>query len=280
MLNNIFAGLRLSTVCRPTLLPCTKVGRLRAFRRYHLIEISIDYFRCNKNSYNLWSVPCGSNRENRPGGVLTREQFLLVEMRIVAALRLEGVSDGDIVERVKQENLFQYPTERMLGNRAQVCLRRLDAVKLDDAECAARGVDSAVAEQAAVKIVELIAHGTPDQAAQSNLYAMICRYDLVREFMLVEIGERMAGFDYAYTDVDLNAFMTRFQVEHADAREWSDATVYRIKGTLRQILRNSGLMPTRQLKTLTPLFVDPDVEDAITALGDATVLTAFNGQVM
>ena len=214
------------------------------------------------------------------GGVLTREQFLLVEMRIVAALRLEGVSDGDIIARVKQENLFQYPTERMLADRARVCLRRLDAVKLDDSECAARGIDPATADQAATKITELIAHGAPDQAAQANLYTMICRYDLVREFMLVEIGERMAGFDYAYTDVDLNAFMTRFQVEHADAREWSDATVYRIKATLRQILRNVGLMPTRQLKTLTPVLIDLDVEDAITALGDAAALTAFNGQVM
>lgn len=214
------------------------------------------------------------------GGVLTREQFLLVEMRIVAALRLEGVSDEQIVERVKQENLFQYPTERMLGNRAQVCLHRLDAVKLDATECAARGIDQAAAEHAATRIAELIAHGAPDQAAQANLYTMICRYDLMREFMLDEIGERMASFDYSYTDVDLNAFMTRFQVEHADARSWSDSTVYRIKSTLRQCLRNTGLVTARTLKTLTPLLVDADVEDAITALGDAAVLTAFNGQVM
>ena len=41
------------------------------------------------------------------GGVLTREQFLLPEMRIVAALRLDGVSDDDIIARVKHDNLFQ-----------------------------------------------------------------------------------------------------------------------------------------------------------------------------
>ena len=214
------------------------------------------------------------------GGVLTREQFLLVEMRIVAALRLKGVGDEQIVERVQQENLFQYPTERMLANRARVCLHRLDAVMPAASECAQRGIDEAVAAQAAQQITQLIATGSPEQAAQANLYAMMCRYDLMREFIQVEIGERMASYDYAYTDVDLNAFMTRFQVEHAGAREWSDATVYRIKGTLRQCLRNAGLMPTRQLKTLTPLLLDPDVEDAIRALGDTPAVAALTGQVM
>ena len=60
------------------------------------------------------------------GGALTREQFLLPEMRIVASLRQQGVDDASIVDRVKSENLFQYPTERILSNRAGMCLRRLD----------------------------------------------------------------------------------------------------------------------------------------------------------
>ena len=51
------------------------------------------------------------------GGVLTREQFLPHEMRIVAALRMQGASDEQVSVRVKSENLFQYPTERMVANR-------------------------------------------------------------------------------------------------------------------------------------------------------------------
>lgn len=75
------------------------------------------------------------------GGVLTREQFLPHEMRIVAALRMQGASDEQVIVRVKSENLFQYPTERMVANRATVCLRRLDAIVPTDAVCAARGID-------------------------------------------------------------------------------------------------------------------------------------------
>ena len=214
------------------------------------------------------------------GGVLTREQFLLPEMRIVAALRLDGVSDDEIIARVKRDNLFQYPTERMLANRVSVCLRRFDAVKLDEAECAARGIDKDTADQAVVRIMDLIANGMPDQAAQANLFAMMCRYTIVRELIQVEIGERMASFDYTFTDIDLNAFVTRFQVEHAEAVKWSEATLVRIKGTLRQILRSAGFKASQRTDALQPLLLDPDVEQAIRDLGDMDAVAALTGQVM
>ena len=63
------------------------------------------------------------------GGSLTREQFLLRELRIVADLRTQGVPDDQIIQRVQRENLFQYRTERMLADRARVCLQRLDALE-------------------------------------------------------------------------------------------------------------------------------------------------------
>ena len=190
------------------------------------------------------------------------------------------MSDDDIIARVKHDNLFQYPTERMLANRASVCLRRFDAVALDEAQCTARGIDKDAADQAVMRIMDLIANGMPDQAAQANLFAMMCRYTMVRELIQVEIGERMANFDYTFTDVDLNAFVTRFQVEHAEAAKWSDATLGRIKSTLRQILRGAGFKASQRTDALQPLLLDPDVEQAIRDLGDMDALAALTGQVM
>lgn len=213
------------------------------------------------------------------GGVLTREQFLLAEMRIVSRLRLQGANDEAIVERIKRENLFQYPTERMLSNRAVACLRRLDALAPDEAECAQRRIDPQVAAQAAQTITELIAAGTPTQAAQANMYAMMCRYDLIDEFMKVEIGERMACLDYTFTRVDLGAFFTRFQVEHADAAKWADSTIVRIKSTVMGCLLQVGLLAPRS-EDLHPVFLDPDLQNAIETLGDAAAIQAFAGQVM
>jgi len=219
--------------------------------------------------------------------VLTREQFLPHEMRIVAALRMQGASDEQVIVRVKSENLFQYPTERMVANRATVCLRRLDAMVPTDAVCAARGIDPNTAVEAASSLTSLMASGAPTQADQAIFYSMICRYDIVRELVLVEVGERLQNFDYAFTAVDLNAFMTRFTTEYPDAARWTEATVKRIKGslrqTLRQTLRHAGLIGEGQgpeSERLSPLFLDSDVERALVQLGEQSLIAALTGRAV
>ena len=213
--------------------------------------------------------------------MLTREQFLPHEMRIVAALRMQGASDEQVIVRVKSENLFQYPTERMVANRATVCLRRFDAMVPTDAVCAARGIDPNTAVEAASSLTSLMASGTPTQADQA--YSMICRYDIVRELVLVEVGERLQNFDYAFTAVDLNAFMTRFTTEYPDAARWTEATVKRIKGSLRQTLRHAGLIGEGQgpeSERLSPLFLDSDVERALVQLGEQSLIAALTGRAV
>ena len=41
-------------------------------------------------------------------GQITREQFLFYEMRTTAKLLSSGLSDKEIIEKIIQENLFQY----------------------------------------------------------------------------------------------------------------------------------------------------------------------------
>ena len=54
-------------------------------------------------------------------GGLTREQFLYHETKTVAKLMAdESLSDEEIVNRVVEENLFQFPTERMIKNIVNV----------------------------------------------------------------------------------------------------------------------------------------------------------------
>ena len=62
---------------------------------------------------------------------LTREQFLFYEMRITAKLKYEGLDEESIVARITEENLFQYPTERMVRRIAQTCIHRLNALNSD-----------------------------------------------------------------------------------------------------------------------------------------------------
>ena len=136
---------------------------------------------------------------NLEGACITREQFLLREMRVACQLRLDGIGNDEIVEKVKADNLIQYPTERMVGNIARVCCKRIDAVDSD-------------------QIVHIIASGMHDASAQANLYAMMCTYPLVRDFMENEVGRRFAELDYQLGPVEMGAYITRLQTELRIAR--------------------------------------------------------------
>lgn len=53
----------------------------------------------------------------------TREQFLFYETRATARLICEGLSEEEAVNRIMEENLFQYPTEKSVGRMARACVR-------------------------------------------------------------------------------------------------------------------------------------------------------------
>lgn len=193
------------------------------------------------------------------GAYITREQFLMREMRLACQLRLEGLTDEEIVARIKDENLIQYPTERMVGNIAQVCVKRMNAVDSEE-------------------IVRIIATGSPEASAQANLYAMMCTYPLVRDFMVNEVGRRYAEFDYALGSMEMNAYITRIQVEYPNIAELSDATLKKIKQVLRKCLIECGMLASARATRLDTSILDFDVQNAIQAKGDHEALSAFDAQ--
>ena len=104
-------------------------------------------------------------------GVITREQFLFYEMRTTARLVEEKLTDAEIADRICNENLFQYPTEKSVRQMAFTCIRRLKA--LDDPV-----------------LVSAVAAQPSDVAKQICLYAMMKQYRLVWDFMVTVIGEK------------------------------------------------------------------------------------------
>ena len=181
------------------------------------------------------------------------------EMRVACQLREEGLDDEAIIERIKDENLIQYPTERMVGNIARVCVKRMNAVESE-------------------RIVHIIATGLPEAAAQANLYAMMCAYPLVRDFMVNEVGRRYREYDLALGQMEMNAYMTRLEAAYDNIAEVSDGTIGKIKQVLRKGLIECGMLENARSDRLEPIFMDFDVRDAIADKGDMEALAAFNVQ--
>lgn len=190
-------------------------------------------------------------------GGLTREQFLFYEIRITAGFYLGGFTVAEAISRIKKDNLFQYPTERMIPSITRACYRRLDA--LGNRELA-----------------EDLASAPAEIAKQINLYAMMRYNRLVWDFMTTVVGEKFRDQDFAFSRRDINVFFTRLQEQNDNVASWSENTVNKIKGVLIKSLVETGFLDSVRAETLNPVFLSEELEKGIRANEDYDALIAFN----
>jgi Txe/YoeB family toxin of Txe-Axe toxin-antitoxin module len=190
-------------------------------------------------------------------GTLTAEQFLFYEMRIVSKQYLEKKSIEEIIACIRRDNLFQYPTERMIIRMARACYKRL--VALDNE-----------------KLVYEVANAPVEVAKQINLYAMMRYNRLVREFMEGVIGEKYRLQDFSYTKKDINMFFSRLQEQNDDVATWSEQTIMKLKQVLNKCLIETGMLDSARDTTLNPILISEELETGIRENNDLTALAAFN----
>jgi len=190
-------------------------------------------------------------------GTLTAEKFLFYEMRIVSKLYLEDKSIEEIIAYVKQENLFQYPTEKKISKLTRACYKRITALAND-------------------KLVYELANAPIDVAKQINLYAMMCYNRLVREFMVDLIGEKYCQHDFSYTKKDINVFFTRLQEQNDYIAAWSEQTIGKLKQVLTKCLIETEMLDNFNAGELNPILISAELENGIRENNDLTALAAFN----
>ena len=189
--------------------------------------------------------------------VITREQFLFYETRTTAKLLIEGNKRGDVVQRIVEENLFQYPTERSVKRMALTCLQRLDALK-----------DGS--------LVQAIACQPSNVAKQICLYAMMRQYRLVWDFMLTVIGDKYKKLDNSFSKADLNIFFMRLQEQDDGVASWSDSTITKLKQVFQKLLIDNEYLDRINADHINPVLISSVLENAIRAAGQEIALPAFN----
>lgn len=190
-------------------------------------------------------------------GGLTREQFLFYEIRIVAKLILQGYSRDEILEKVREDNLFQFPTERMINNMVGTCFKRIDA--LDSEE-----------------LVYQLANAPADTAKQINLYAIMKYNRIVWDFMTTVIGEKFRTQEFEYSKKDLNVFFMQLQEQNEQIAEWSELTIRKIKQVLNRMLIECDYLESNRSTQLNLVNIEPELEMEIRAKNDLAALPAFN----
>lgn len=189
--------------------------------------------------------------------VITREQFLFYETRSTAKLLDAGLSREEATYRIIKDNLFQYPTNRMLKRMALCCIQRLEGLNDET-------------------LVRQIATGAFDTAKQICLYAMMRQYRLVAEFMMTIIGEKYRMRDFSFGRIDVNAFFMRLQEQDDAVATWSDATIAKCKQVLLKLLVENEYLDNTKSERLNPVLLCSVLENAILGNGDKAFLPAFN----
>jgi len=190
-------------------------------------------------------------------GCLTAEQFLFYEMRIVSKQYLAGQPIEEIIEYIKKDNLFQYPTERQVSRLARACYKRLLALDNE-------------------KLVYEVASAPTDVAKQINLYSMMRYNRLVWEFMTGLVGEKYRQQDLSYTRRDVNVFFSRLQEQNDDIAIWREQTITKLKQVLTKCLIETEMLDSVKDTALNPIFISSELEIGIRENNDLTALSAFN----
>lgn len=190
-------------------------------------------------------------------GQITREQFLFFEMRIAAKLVLDGLEEDQIIERIVDENLFQFPTERSTKGMARTCVRRLACLEDDD-------------------LVRAIALQPADDAKQICLYAMMKQYRIIWDFMVSVIGAKYQRQDFTYSRRDINVFFLQLQEQDDVVASWAESTIKKIASVISKILIENEYIDNGRATKLNPVLISPVLENAIRAAGEERVLPVFN----
>ena len=180
------------------------------------------------------------------------------EMRIVARLYKNGLSNAEITDTVYRDNLFQYPTERVITKNCRAALNRLACIACSQT------------------LLDMLAQGDTQQAKQAALVAMMCQSRLLAEFMTDVIGEKYRAFDLTLTSKDVNVFFACLGEKDEAVAAWSPETVKRIKSVLMNVLRENGYLEKIGSTRLCPVQISDEFERALRAAGMQRFLPAFN----
>lgn len=188
---------------------------------------------------------------------ITREQFLFHEVRTTAKLLNEGNADTDVINKIVNDNLFQYPTEKSVKRMAKACIRRLKSMKDES-------------------LISAIATQPTETSRQICLYAFMTDYKLVWDFMIKVVGEKYRTLDMHFTKVDVNIFMNGLIEQNPVMAGWSSETVSKIKQVLLKTLVENEYLDSIKAEELKPVWLNSILENSIRASGQLDVLHAFN----
>lgn len=186
---------------------------------------------------------------------LTGASFLVYELKQVLKLKMQGLSDKKIKEKVIEDNLFEYQVKASLKRSLPSVIRRANT--LDET------LQQMVLERE-LEVVKVI-----------NLYAIMKTDKLFFEFMYEVIKEKLDANNYLLEKKDLNVFFTTKAEQDEKMANWTELTVNKLKQVYMKLLYEAGLLRDKKSGELIRLLFDQEIKNHLIRIGDTPYLKAM-----
>ncbi|MGI6468343.1 MAG: DUF1819 family protein [Syntrophomonadaceae bacterium] len=186
---------------------------------------------------------------------LTGEPFLFYEIRQVSKIKLEGITEDELREAVKTQNVFQYKTEKSVNKRLKAVIKRLAV--LDDT------------------LKRYLAEKPSDTAKIINLYSIMKSNCLMYDFVMETVAEKFSHNSLVLEKVDLNEFLTDKRQQIPEMSHWKDDTLKKLRQVLARILYESGILADPKTGQLQRNNLDSEVIEYYKSIGELHVLKAM-----
>lgn len=186
---------------------------------------------------------------------LTGASFLFYEFKQVVSLKVQGLDEQEIREKVLSENLFQYQVSASLKRSIPSVLRRTNV--LDDTLC------------------QMVLEQSLESGKISNLYAIMKTDRLFYEFMNEVIREKLESNNYLLEKKDLNLYFTSKAEQDEGVAGWTEQTVTKLKNVIQRILIESGILKDKKTGELTRLLMDEQLKQHLIQIGDIAYVRAM-----
>ena len=195
------------------------------------------------------------NYEPKYSASLTGEPFLFYEIRQVSKIKLEGITEDELREAVKTQNVFQYKTEKSVNKRLKAVIKRLAV--LDDT------------------LKRYLAEKPSDTAKIINLYSIMKSNCLMYDFVMETVAEKFSHNSLVLEKVDLNEFLTDKRQQIPEMSHWKDDTLKKLRQVLARILYESGILADPKTGQLQRNNLDSEVIEYYKSIGELHVLKAM-----
>ena len=188
---------------------------------------------------------------------LTGNSFLFFETRIVASLLVRGFEREDILNKVRDENLFQYRTTKSVPQRLSAIYRRIG------------GLDP--------EILSRLANGTADEAKVIVLLGIARSDRLLMEFLIEVVYDKIRVWDAVLRNSDIDLFFESKAEASPKVAGWTEITLKKLRELYLNILVGTGLLNNRQEQALQKVLLDPEFRQLLARSFPSDLIRAIEG---